>query len=88
LWACRQTGQTEKISVRFGVCVGREGCDMKPLCELRTSRLLEMSADINKQMAEHRILREAIRTAEALGVREPINPAFVALSPPVELRAG
>ena len=60
---------------------------MKPLCELRTSRLLEMSADINEQMAQLRVLRVSIRAAEAtLAAPEPIDFAFVPLPPPEEAR--
>ena len=60
---------------------------MEPLCEVRTRRLLEMSADIDKQMAELRTLRDSIRAAEAtLPVPEAIEPAFFALSLPEEAR--
>ena len=38
---------------------------MEQLCEVRTSLLLNMSADINRRMAELRALREAVRMAEA-----------------------
>jgi hypothetical protein len=60
---------------------------MEPLCEVRTRRLLEMSADIDKQMAELRTLRDSIRAAEAtLPVPEAIEPASFALSPPEKAR--
>ena len=60
---------------------------MEPLCVVRTRRLLEMSADIDKQMAELRVLRESIQAAEAtLAAPEPIDFAFVPLSPPEEAR--
>jgi hypothetical protein len=56
---------------------------MEPLCEIRTRRLLKISADIDKQMAELRALREVIQAQEAtLAVPEPIDPAIVAISPP------
>ena len=60
---------------------------MEPLCVVRTRRLLEMSADIDKQMAELRALRESIQAAEAtLAAPEPIDFAFVPLPPPEEAR--
>ena len=50
-------------------------------------RLLTTTADLLNRMAELRILREAVRAAEAtLVVSEPISPAFVASSPAKELR--
>jgi len=53
---------------------------MEPSFEVQTRRLLKTSADLQKQMAELRALREAIRRAEAtLAVPEP-RSAFV--SPP------
>jgi hypothetical protein len=56
---------------------------MEPLCEIRIRRLLKISADIDKQMVELRALREVIQAKEAtLAVPEPIDPAFVAISPP------
>ena len=60
---------------------------MEQLCEVRTRLLLEMSADLCKQVAELRALRGAVRAAEAtLAVPEPIAPAFVAPSTANELR--
>ena len=61
---------------------------MEQSYEARLGRLLKVTADIQKQMANLRALREAVRAAEAtLAVLEPIDPAFVSPSPANELRA-
>jgi hypothetical protein len=74
------------ISVVF---CGREECNMEQSYELRFQRLLKVSADNHKRMAEVWALREAVRMAEAATLRcpEPIHPAVVAPAPGNELRA-
>ena len=61
---------------------------MEQSYEARLGRLLKVRTDIRKQMAKLLALREAVRAAETtLAVPEPIDPAFVPLSPAKELRA-
>ena len=61
---------------------------MEQLREVRIRLLLNMSADFNRQMAELRALREAVRMAEAsLPSAELFHPAVVGPSAGSELRA-
>jgi hypothetical protein len=62
---------------------------MEQSYEVRFRRLLKVSADIHKRMAEVCALREAVRMAEAtLRSAEPIHqPVVVAPPPGNELRA-
>jgi hypothetical protein len=60
---------------------------MEKSCEVRTHRLLQISADLHNLMAEIRALREAVRTAEATQRgQEPIQSAVVVQPISHELR--
>jgi hypothetical protein len=60
---------------------------MEQSCEVRTHRLLQISADLHNRMAEIRALREAVRTVEAPHRgQEPIRPAVVVQPISNELR--
>ena len=61
---------------------------MEQSYEARLGRLVKVTADFRRQMAELRALREAVRAAEAtLAVLDPIGPALLSPSPVNELSA-